>query len=331
MRRKGLTSIELAKLAGVSSATVSRAFAPGSRIKAQTRERILALADEHGFRPNAMARSLHSNQSRLVALVVNTIANPAEGEGLTQLIHQLQAMERLPLLLCCADHEDRAQLMRVVSTYQVDHVVLYSDAVSIDDVTNIFRSAVPIIASCEPLNGRAVSEVRIDAAAASREVTTYLVEQGRRHFAYLSGRRASHIDIQRKGWFTEALKGYGLVIDSAGQGDYSYESGYREAILFLRHMRPDVIVCANDLMAVGVRDAAVRLGIKVPEELAIVGHDGVELSRWDCNSITTIMPPSGAVSDALIEVIAQSPTAPPLQRTIICEVRWGHSTGEIPR
>ena len=326
MRRKGLTSLELAKLAGVSSATISRAFSADSRIKPETRARILALADQHGFRPNAMARALNSSQSRLVALVVNTVANPAEGEGLDQLVHRLQAKERMPLLLCCGNHEDRRQLMRIASTYQVDHVVLHSDMVSIDDAIHIFRSAKLIVASCEPLNGRAVSDVRIDSAKASAEIVEHLVANGRRRFAYLSGRTSSHINKQRMDWFVAALKTHGLAFELVAHGDYSYESGYKEAPLLLRRARPDVVVCANDLMAVGVKDAAALIGIDVPADLAIVGHDGVALANWDSHSITTILPPPSSVSDALAAIIEDDRSTAPIQRTIACQVRWGRTT-----
>lgn len=330
MRRKGLTSIELAKLAGVSSATISRAFSPGSRIKPETRERIRALADEHGFRPNAMARSLNSSKSRLVALVVNTVANPAEGEGLDRLIHRLQARERMPLLLCCADHEDRSQLMRLASTYQVDHVVLCSDMVSIEDAEHIFRSATLIVGSGEPLLGRSVFDVRMDSAAASDEVVQHLIDQGRKHFAYLSGRASSHVDKQRMKWFADALAVRGLSFEAVGHGDYSYESGYKEAVMLLR-TRPNVIVAANDLMSAGVMDAAKVLGLAVPDDLAVVGHDGVAFASWDSHSITSIMPPHDVVSDALIELIERPPSAPPEQLVVSCVVRWGRSTGPIPR
>jgi DNA-binding LacI/PurR family transcriptional regulator len=330
MRGK-LTSVELAKLAGVSSATISRAFSADARIRPQTRARILALANEHGYRPNAMARSLNNNQSRLVALVVNTVANPAEGEGLDQLIHRLQARELMPLLVCCANHEDRSQLMRIASTYQVDHVVLYSDAVSIADAADIFRSAVLVVASSEPLDGRAFSDVRLDAAAATTQVVDWLVAGDRRHFVYLSGRSSSHIDKQRMGWFSAALASHELTFEMVEHGDYSYESGYKEAVMLLRRVRPDAIVCANDLMAIGVRDAATLLGLRVPEDLAIVGHDGVALARWDSHSITTIMPPAGMVSDALAEIIDLDATEPPLQRVIHCIVQWGSSTGDPTR
>lgn len=331
MRSKGLTSVQLAKLAGVSSATISRAFTADSLIKPETRARILALADEHGYRPNAMARSLNMSQSRLVALVVNTVANPAEGEGLDQLVHRLQARERMPLLLCCANHEDRNQLMRIASAYRVDHVVLYSDAVSIDDATDIFRSATLVVASSEPLEGRAVSDVRLDASAATRQVVDRLVDIGRRHFVYLSGRSSSHIDKQRMSWFSEALEAHSLAFDIVEHGDYSYDSGYKEAVLLLRRTRPDVIVCANDLMAIGVKDAASLLNIRVPEDLAIVGHDGVALANWEAHSITTIMPLEGMVSAALAEIIDRDPSAPAVQRVVDCVVRWGRSTPEMPR
>jgi DNA-binding LacI/PurR family transcriptional regulator len=326
MRTKGLTSVELAKLAGVSSATISRAFSADARIRPETRARILALADEHGFRPNAMARSLNNNRSRLVALVVNTVANPAEGEGLDQLIHRLQARELMPLLLCCANHEDRSQLMRIASTYQVDHVVLYSDAVTLEDATDIFRTATIIGASSEPLDGRAINDVRIDGQAASQQVVDHLLKQGRRHFFYLSGRGTSYIDKQRKAWFDAALATHGLSFDVVEHGDYSYESGYKEGVMLLRRARPDVVVCANDLMAIGVKDAAMLLGLRVPDELSIVGHDGVAVASWDSHAITTIMPPPGEVSDALIELVARDPAATPVQRVIPCIVRWSRST-----
>jgi DNA-binding LacI/PurR family transcriptional regulator len=331
VRKTGLTSLGLAKLAGVSSATVSRAFSGDARIRKETREHVLALAEEHGFRPNAIARSLNNRQSRLVALIVNTTANPAEGEGLDQLIHRLQAMERLPLVLCCADHEDRNQLMRLASAYQVEHVVLYSDAVSVEDVTRAFPAAIPIIASSEALGDRDLSDVRLDGAAATGEIVDHLVGLGRRHFVYLSGRASSHIDKQRRGWFATALERHGLAFDIAEQGDFSYESGYKETVLLLRRQRPDVLVCANDLMAIGAKDAAALLGLRVPEDLMLVGHDGVALANWDAHSITTIMPPVGSVSQALASLIDQPADSPPQRHVIACTVRWGRSTGERQR
>lgn len=326
MRPKGVTSVELAKLAGVSSATISRAFSADSSMRPETRERILALADQYGFRPNAMARSLNSSKSRLVAIVVNTVANPAEGEGLDQLVHRLQAMERMPLLLCCANHEDRSQLMRLASAYRVDHVVLQSDAVTIADALDIFRSAVLVVASAEPLAGRNLSDVRLDSSMAAAEIVDRLVADGRRRFCYLAGRAGSYVDKQRMEWFAAALRGHGLGFQQVAHGDYSYESGFKEAVLLLRQTGADAVICANDLMAIGAKDAAHLLNIAVPERLAIVGHDGVALATWDAHAITTIMPPRGAVSDIIARAIAQPDGAEVTQEVVPCEVRWGRTT-----
>jgi DNA-binding LacI/PurR family transcriptional regulator len=330
LRRKGLTSLELAKMAGVSSATVSRAFTTESRIKPETRRRILELAETHGFRPNAMARSLNNRESRLVALVVNTVANPAEGEELNHLIHRLQDSERMPLVLCCGAHEDRMQLMRFASAYQVEHVILFSDMVSIDDALNIFRTSTLIVASEEPLSGRQLDAVSADSGNAAEEIVDHLVAQGRRRFAYLSGRYSSYIDKRRMRWFSEALKKNGLSIEFAAHGDYSYESGYKEAALFLRRAQPDVVICANDLMAVGVKDAAQLLGLRVPGDLAIVGHDDVGLAGWDCHSITSIALVRDERSQAFIDLIDGDPGAPPKQTVLQTSVRWRRSTGPLP-
>ena len=145
--------MELAKLAGVSSATVSRAFTPDARISKTTRERILSSADEHGYRPNAVARSL--NKQPLPA-------GRARGQRDRQSVRGAGAADSwcigcsgssaCRLVLCCADYGDRTQLMRFASAYQVEHVVLCSDMVSAADAVDIFRSAVPIIASFEPMD-----------------------------------------------------------------------------------------------------------------------------------------------------------------------------------
>jgi len=328
--RKGLTSLELAKMAGVSSATVSRAFTPESRIKPETRRRILELAETEGFRPNAMARSLNNRESRLIALVVNTVANPAEGEELNNLIHRLQDRERMPLVLCCGAHEDRMQLMRFASAYQVEHVILFSDMVSIDDALNIFRTSTLIVASEEPLAGRQLNAVVADSGKAATEIVEHLVGLGRRRFVYLSGRHSSYIDKRRMRWFAEALQKNGLSIEFTAHGDYTYESGYKEAALFLRRVQPDAVICSNDLMAIGVKDAAQLLGLRVPEDLVIVGHDDVGLAGWDCHSITSIASLNNERAQSFIDLIEGDPGAPPKQIVLRTSVRWRRSTGALP-
>jgi DNA-binding LacI/PurR family transcriptional regulator len=323
---KRITSKELAKLAGVSSATISRAFSSDSRISAATRNRILSIAQEHDYQPNALARSLNSQRSRLVALVVNSIENPAEAEQLQYLVHRLQERELLPIILCCAGFDDRAQLMRMASAYQVDHVVVFSDMVPYEDALQIFRTARPIIVSNEPLNPGGTSVVRFDGAAAAQEVVDKVVESGKSHFAYLTGRKSSWIDKQRKAWFADALRKHGLAFGAEGHGDYSYDSGFKEAVMLLRRSKVDAVVCGNDVMAIGVRDAAARvLGKSVPEDVAVIGQDGIAVASWDCHDLTTMALDNVAFVDSIVRLIERDQEEDAEPETIVLDlkVRWG--------
>ena len=322
-----ITSKELAKLAGVSSATISRAFSDDARISKLTRKRILSIAQEHNYQPNAIARSLNSQRSRLVAVVVNSIQNPCEGEELQHLVQRLQERELLPLILCCAGYEDRAHLMRMASAYQVDHVVVFSDMVSMQDAVQIFRTARPIIVSFEPVADNNVSHVRVDGSKAADVLVAKAVGDGRRHFAYLTGRKSSWIDKQRKRWFSDALEKHGLAFEAEGHGDYSYESGFKEAVVLLRRSKVDVVVCGNDVMAFGVCDAATHvLGKRVPEDIAVIGQDGIAMAAWESHNLTTLALDHTAFIDSIVDLIARDP-AEQVATTIIhdCTVRWGAS------
>ena len=324
--RERITSKELAKLIGVSSATISRAFSTNGRINEQTRARVLAMAQQYGYQPNAIARTLNNRRSRLVAVVVNAIGNQCEAQQLEVLVHRLQARALVPIILCCGDNTDRLQLMRLASTYQVDHAVIFSDLVSLKDAVQIFRTTRPIIVSEEPIEDTSVSCVRFDGADAASQIIDKLVGDCRGHFAYLCGRNSSWIDKQRREWFSSALARHGLAFEAEAQGDYSYDSGFKEASLLLRRLKVDALVCGNDVMAIGARDAAVRLlGRQVPGDLAIVGQDGIAMAGWECHDLTTLVFDLVAFIDAIVELIERHEISNAAGSTTVikCTARWG--------
>ncbi len=327
--KKRITSKELARLLGVSSATISRAFSTNARISEQTRARVVAMAQQHGYQPNAIARTLNSRRSRLVAVVVNAIGNQCEAEQLELLVHRLQARALVPIILCCADYTDRLQLMRLASTYQVDHAVIVSDVVPLKDAVQIFRTNRPIIVSAEPIEDTRVSCVRVDGTEAASQIIDKLVGHGRRHFAYLYGRNSSWIDKQRRNWFSNALARHGLAFEAEGHGDYSYDSGFKEASLLLRRSKVDALVCGNDVMAIGARDAAIRLlNRNVPGDLAIVGQDGITMASWECHDLTSLALDQVAFIDAIVQLIERRETGHGETPTIVlkCTARWGSTT-----
>jgi DNA-binding LacI/PurR family transcriptional regulator len=324
--KKRITSKELARVVGVSSATISRAFSTDGRINEETRARVLATAQHYGYQPNAIARTLNNRRSRLIAVVANAISNQCEAEQLQLLVHRLQARSLVPIILCCGDATDRLQLMRLASSYQVDHAVIISDLVPLKDAVQIFKTISPIIVSAEPIEDTSVSCLRVDGAEASSQIIDKLVGDGRRHFAYLCGRNSSWIDKQRRNWFSSALARHGLGFEAEGHGDYSYDSGFKEVSLLLRRSKVDALVCGNDVMAIGARDAAIRLlDRRVPGDLAIVGQDGIEMAGWECHDLTTLALDPVTFIDAIMQLIERKATVDGAASTTVikCTVRWG--------
>jgi DNA-binding LacI/PurR family transcriptional regulator len=282
------------------------------------------MAQQYGYQPNAIARTLNNRRSRLVAVVVNAIGNQCEAEQLEVLVHRLQARALVPIILCCGDNTDRLQLMRLASTYQVDHAIIFSDVVPLKDAVQIFRTTWPIIVSAEPIEDTRVSCVRVDGTEAASQIIDKL--DGREHFAYLCGRNSSWIDKQRRDWFSSALVRHGLAFEAEGHGDYSYEAGFKEASLLLSRSKVDALVCGNDVMAIGARDAAIRLlNRNVPGDLAIVGQDGITMAGWESNDLTTLALDRIALIDAIVQIIEKHETDYAAAPTIVikCAVRWG--------
>lgn len=321
-----ITSKELAKLVGVSSATISRAFSEDARISEQTRARVLAMAQQYGYQPNAIARTLNNRRSHLVAVVVNAIVNPCEAQQLEMLVHKLQARSLVPIILCCGDTTERLQLMRLASTYQVDHAIIFSDLVPLKDAMQIFRTARLIIVSDEPIEDARVSCIRFDGAEGAAQIVDKILSDGRKHFAYLCGRNSSWIDKQRRDWFNAALDRHGLTFEAEAHGDYSYDSGFKEASLLLRRTKIDGLICGNDVMAIGALDAAMRLlGRQVPGDLAIVGQDGIAMAAWECHDLTTLALDQAAFIDAIVDLIERQETDNMVTSTTVmeCTPRWG--------
>lgn len=289
MANKKMTAMQLAKLAGVSHATVSRAFSPNGTVSEKTRENILQLANIHGYRPNSIAASLNRSRSRLVAIVASAIGNLYEAEQLDLLTFELQTMGLMPLLLNCNRHTDSKALMQLASSYQVDYTIVFADLISNEDVKKIFGASRLILVRNRPETASDHTTIIIDPRNAIAEAVNTLVAVGRRQFLFLHGRETSSMDKKRKAYFDDALLNHGLRFTQEAFGDYRYNSGFQEAMLFLkRSPEIDTVIVSNDAMALGVLDAAAMLGVKVPDDIAVIGHDGVEMAFWNAYNLSTI-------------------------------------------
>jgi DNA-binding LacI/PurR family transcriptional regulator len=229
----------------------------------------------------------------------------------------------------CGKSEDRHRLVEFASTYQVDHAIIFSDLIAADIAYEIFHNINPIIATSEPVTDPEMNSIHLDGSDGARQIVDSLVEKGRRNFAYIHGRTTSWIDRQRQEWFEQALASHSLGFVAEGSGDYTYESGYKETVMLLRRNKVDALICSNDVMAIGAIDAARNvLGRHVPDNLAVVGQDGVPLASWECHQLTTLVCDQDKVSKQVIAMInGASPTQTVSNKYVqIASVTWGATT-----
>lgn len=324
MSRKRITSIDVARLAGVSQPTVSRAFTPNAAISDELRRRVYEAAERLGYQPNAIARSLITSQSHLVAVVIGDLGSPYEPYLLNTLSDALRATGRHPLLVKMDPHRPvRPQVMDILG-YQVDGVIVIAGSVTTEIAEACLKLKTPLVVS-----GRTDLPDTDAVASANAEgaemVAGALAAAGHRRIAYISGRPTTPSDIERREGFQRALARLGLPPAAVVPGDYSHESGRRAAVELIRSTDPpDVLFCGNDAMAFGALDAVrLDLGLTVPGDVSIIGFDDVPAAAWPSFDLTTVrqpMPDIVANAIELLERRIETPDAPPEARRLPCRL-----------
>jgi LacI family transcriptional regulator len=332
---------ELAKLSGVSVATVSRVFNGYADVSPTTRERVLRLAEELDYTPTAAARTLVMQRSHVVGVVLSTgpdhpdLQHPFFQEVLVGLRHRL-GEGGFDLLLLATELEDGARsYLRRCRAHQVDGVVLMGIDESDPDVRKLARSQIPCIAVDLDLVGRRTGYVVSDNRAGAAEAVRHLHSLGHRRIATITGMMTTKAGVDRLVGFRSELERLKLDYrdDYVHEGDFYDESGYEGAKAFLALPDPPTAVfAASDLMAVGALRAAVEAGRSVPRDLSLVGFDDIQLARLLQPSLTTIRQNKTglgiAAAEAVIRMIEGNGAAPPAV-TLPVELVVRASTGPL--
>lgn len=311
---KRATAEDVARVAGVSRATVSRAFTPSAYVAEKTRDKIVKAAESLGYRRNALARALIKNESDLVAIVTGSMNNMFDAEVFDQLSNRLQASRKWGLLVH-ADDEDVAQLLKDALTYPVQAVIVRSGSVDADTIQQCTQVGVPLILTGMEYADFDADSVCCNNAEGSLMAVSTLHERGCRRIAYLGGPQHLYSETSRRAGFYSAMQDKNLQPVSVRSGDFTFESGFEIGIQLLSGPdRPDGLFCCNDAMAIGVLNAARdHLGLNVPDDVAVVGFDDIAMSAWPCFDLTTIRnavePTVSAVSE-ILEFRLANPEAP---------------------
>lgn len=304
---RGLSAsqLDVARLANVSQAAVSRAFTPGASISSETRTAVLTAARALGYRPNAIARSLVTHQSNIIAIIMANMWNPFYATALAQFTEQLQALGYWVLLFKVQDDSTVDDALLTALEYQVDGVIITSATLSSRLADECARHGVPVVLFNRYTLNSNVNAVWCDSVSGGQQVADAIIDTGYSRIGYIAGDLSTSTARDREAGFTERLAQRGATLMWRGQGDFTLESGLRAAHEMLRQeVRPEVVFCANDLMAVAMLDVARdEYGLRIPDELAVIGFDDIAMAAWPHYGLTTVRQPLERLVSATTQLI----------------------------
>ncbi len=306
MRRQGLTKVTartIAERTGFSVSAVSRAFRPSAPIAAEKRSKILAVAKELGYSGPA-ARFSDGFSHRSVALVMGDMANPfypATVQYLSQILHARSIrmlFHSIPQGLQVDD------VMEQVLDYRVDGAIIASATMSSRLARHCREAQIRVIHYNRVQADRQSSAVCCDNYGGARMVAQHLLERGRVRFAFLGGRPDTSTHLERSRGFADALGEAGMALSGEAMGLFEYDAAL-EASRDLLTMRPriDALFCCNDVMALAAIDMSRHLGIRVPDDVAIVGFDDIPMAGWESYDLTTIRQPARRMLGEAVKMI----------------------------
>lgn len=309
---KPVTSYDVARLAGVSQSAVSRCFTPGASVAKSTRAKIMEAVDALGYRPNAIARSLITQRSNIVAIIVANIGYHPE---LTASLSRQFSARGLHILLFTIDHESQAdRIVDEIWQYRVDGVIA---AVQLPrrHVEVLSRRKLPLVFVNRQYSDVAASSVMCDHVVGERLLVDRLLAAGHRRFGVVSGPPDSVVSAQRVEEALSRVRAAGIEEVHQVAGEFDYHSG-RRAIHELAQQAgwmPEAVVCANDMMALGCIDAVrYDFGMKVPDDVSIVGFDGFGPAGWASYDLVTIRQPLDTMVEAAAQMLLARVEAPDL-------------------
>ena len=306
---KSVTIKDIAKVAGVSYATVSRALSGSTEIGEETRERVLKICREMGYTTNYVARSMVMKKTKLLGLIVANIDNPFMSELALHI--EMRAREQGYNLMLCNSSHDLAlekQVFELLAGRQVDGIILVPS--SSDSYANLkpLISRVPTVFVSENLRDLPESYVSVDNYRGTRIGTEYLYAHGHRSILYFGRRKGSMTHQLRAEGYLDACRDLGIepaVFNSAFPMS-SVQAGYQMAKhVFAKPLPYTAIFAATDSLALGVFDAAEEAGVRIPEDLSLIGFDNILYADLPKIHLTTIEQPKKAMASVAVDVLLE--------------------------
>lgn len=288
---KKVTASDVAKVAGVSKWTVSRAFMPGASISEKAREKVMAIAKDLGYRPNLLARSLVKKKTHIIGVVIDELKNPHTLMILNEATQQLQRRGYMALILNITEGEPYRSVMMQADQLQVDGILFLGTILSsqlimlVEDMYNI-----PLVQVCRNTTAQDIDVVAIDGFAAGKQIAELLLAEGHQRFGFMQGPDTPTSHLLRKEGFEAGLQQAGYRLDVVLKaGSYDRARSWQTMHAYLQHNAAtsplDALFCENDVLALGAMEAQRQY---VPQQpMAIVGFDDIDEGQAPGYQLTT--------------------------------------------
>ena len=285
-----VTIDDVAKAAGVSKQTVSRAINDKGEISPKTRDRILALVKEMGYRPNRMAQAMNTSRSHMIGLVVPDITNPFFPE-VVRAVQDTARVNGYTTIICNTDEDPEIELLNDLVSHGVDGLITFTHRAHEQSVRDFADRFSPMLIINRELAHPNVTSLMVDNFQGGCLAVKHLADLGHRKIGMLTTELDSTSNTRRVQGYRHGLANEGLLEDPEllVQEDPTLAGGYSAANMLLEH-RPDVtaIFAYNDLMAVGAMRACKELGLSIPNDISVIGFDDIQIASMVTPALSSV-------------------------------------------
>jgi LacI family transcriptional regulator len=300
---------DIARIAGVSPSTISRVVNQKKYVKPEIRERVLAVVKETGYVPNNAARSMVLKRTFTVGIVIPDTFNMFQRQLFSTIEHSLEEYGYRTLFFFVKwEEESETRCLRRIQAEKLDGIIMIHEVIHPEFYAYLAKGSVPVVLCTFDRDELALHSIHIDEESAARMATNYLIGLGHTRIGLISGMHFS-FGAQRANGYRSALKEAGIRIDEnriVFVPSYSTEDGRAGMLTLLSRLTPiSAVFAATDELAIGALRALYESGLRVPQDVSVVGIDDIDIAAYLAPGLTTIRQPIRDMGKRAAEIMAQ--------------------------